>query len=158
VVGRGLKARFAMDRMELPGPYKVKNFLFFLNLAAEFFLSRQDKPVSGREELTVLVHDTVFDQSFILVSTENDPDRGIVSRNFSKVLEHAHVHIELANVLVGEGACLELLCCVGSYVVLTRIPCQHSGCRQFKQHIIDILVIDSPKKSSGFCCLANALA
>lgn len=84
----------------------MKELFFLFDLAAEFFFRWKDETVSGSEKLAVFFENTVFDQGLVFIGTEDDANGWIIPGNLFEIFEHPHVHIELSDVLVGEGCSL----------------------------------------------------
>lgn len=75
---------------------------FAFEFGDEFGLGGEEGAVFGGEELFAAFEDGVLDDGFILIGAEDEADGGIVVGRAFEVVEHSHVHIDLADVLMSE--------------------------------------------------------
>jgi len=79
-----------------------------LDFAPEFFLGRQVAHVFRGEELLAAFQHRILRHYLVLFRAEDEADGRVILRSAAKVIEHPHIHVELADVLMGELADLEV--------------------------------------------------
>lgn len=79
-----------------------QHILFADKFGTKFFFGRQDKFVFRGKKLFMSVQHRVANHGLVLARAENDANGGIILRTAPQIIIHAHVHIHLANVLMGE--------------------------------------------------------
>ena len=86
----------------------LDNSAFAFEFRDEFGFGGEERAVSGGEELFAAFEDGVLHDGFVLIGAEDEADGGIVVRAAFEVVEHSHVHVDLADVLMGELGGLEV--------------------------------------------------
>ena len=81
---------------------------FAFEFGDEFGLGGEDGAVFGGEELFAAFEDGVLDDGFVLIGAEDEADGGIVVGAAFEVVEHADIHVDLADVLMCELGGLEV--------------------------------------------------
>lgn len=76
--------------------------------AGELLFAGEDCEIFRGEELGIFVEHGVADNGFVFIGAEDDADCGIVVGSAFDVIEHADIHVHLADVLVAELVDLEV--------------------------------------------------
>ena len=99
----------------------LKHELLVLYFRAQLFFAWKAKLVLRCKQLLVIVQDRVLGDCFARLGTQNNAQRWVVILPSLQIVVHAHIHVHLANVLVGNLACFE----VNQYETLQNVVVEH---------------------------------
>ena len=103
-----LLPKHAPSELLLIGVARIDQPPLAFDLAREFLFGRQDLDLLGRKDLAPLVQYRVLRDGLVLLRAQDQADGRVVTLGSCMGVEHAHVGIHLASVLMGKLTNLEV--------------------------------------------------
>ena len=86
----------------------IENIFLPLDFGSQLFLGRQVSQILRHEQMVVIMQDRVSRDVLAGFATQKNTDRGVVALFAFEFIVHPNIHINLADILMGDRAHLQV--------------------------------------------------